>query len=875
MATPHTNPLTSSFDNVISLANAQARKRPVSAESTGVINDCRDIALKRITDVLSKTFDTIEDELFEMAQLSPDRETQALYLDARAQAREKRSAIESSFKKQFLSFFAHKVSGAKEETASAANSFDFSNMSLVEDSDLEEKIAVDEIAKRLANNCDEELRALSQRMGFLMLEPELNDDANPMSPDTIIKALQVACDQMTSGYKTKLTVMRMVEQHMTKEMMGVYRDINSHLIARQIMPTIRPTFRKAQNSSPRKSGTSNGAANSNAHNGTNNGANSGEQDFGGATGDLSKPTQDLFATLQQLMSGNAMPDPSAHRNVSGGMGNLTAPETYAASSAFAGFGRAGQGTPSAGNNIDPTMTSAGLISALTQIQQQVMANTAQFSALANMQNFVPGETPLAELNVLRQVKEKSFGVNGQNGAQQGNQIDGMTIDIVAMLFDYVFEDKAIPDTIKALLARLQIPVLKVAILDKSFFSKKSHPARHLLDVLAEASVCFAGQVARDNPLYQKIEVLVDRIHSDFDTDIEIFAIALAEFEQFLGEREAASADTIEKSARVVHENEKREMARLIAVDEVERRIQACELPEPVVAMLRGPWARVLERVYLRDGGRNQHFMDALEGADDLAWSVAPKMHGDERKRLVSMLPLLLKRLQEGMDIAAVEQTERERFFSALVDCHAVAVKAGLRGESITSLFAATQPPAAAAPLFEKLINEERAREEAMKNTNRSGVARIQFTERGVEIEEIVAQKNGALAVTNEAVTPNTGNAAVDPAMPFPASRDVAVNTNSAVDFDITALSAIELKRGTWVEFIHDGGAKVRAKLTWISPLKGVYLFTNPSATEEALSVAPDALQAQFRRGVARIIEESSLIDRAVNRIVNSLSGAAA
>ena len=56
----------------------------------------------------------------------------------------------------------------------------------------------------------------------------------------------------------------MVEQHMTKEMMGVYRDINSHLIARQIMPTIRPTFRKAQNSSPRKSGTSNGAANSNA-----------------------------------------------------------------------------------------------------------------------------------------------------------------------------------------------------------------------------------------------------------------------------------------------------------------------------------------------------------------------------------------------------------------------------------------------------------------------------------------------------------------------------------------------------------------------------------------------------------------------------------
>ena len=871
MAMPHTNPLTSNFDNVISLANAQARKRPVSAESTGVINDCRDIALKRITDVLSKTFDTIEDELFEMAQLSPDRDTQALYLDARAQAREKRSAIESSFKKQFLSFFAHKVSGTKQETASAANGFDFSNMSLVEDSDLEEKIAVDEIAKRLANNCDEELRALSQRMGFLMLEPELDDDANPMSPDTIIKALQVACDQMTSGYKTKLTVMRLVEQHMTKEMMGVYRDINSHLIAQQIMPTIRPTFRKAQNNNPRKSGNS-----GNGGNNTNNGTNVGEQDFGCTPDDFSKPSQNLFATLQQLMSGNAMFDPSAQRGVSGGANNMTASDI---SSTFAGFGQtsqagpAGQGMPNAGNNVDPSLTSAGLISALTQIQQQVMANTAQFSALTNMQNFVPGETSLAELNVLRKVKESSFGINGQNGMQQGNQIDGMTIDIVAMLFDYVFEDKAIPDTIKALLARLQIPVLKVAILDKSFFSKKSHPARHLLDVLAEASVCFAGQATRDNPLYQKIEVLVDRIHSDFDTDIEIFAIALTEFEQFLGAREAASADMIEKSARVVHESEKREMARLIAVDEVERRIQGCELPAPVIAMLRGPWARVLERVYLRDGGRNQYFMDALEGADDLAWSVAPKMHGDERKRLVSMLPLLLKRLQEGMDIAAVEQEERERFFSALVDCHAVAVKAGLRGESITSLFAAAQPPAAVVPLFEKLINEELAREEAMKNTNRSGVARIQFTEHGVEIEEIVAQKNGDLAITSETAISGSGQELVPAA--FLEARDSAPNANSSLDFDITVLPAVELKRGTWVEFIHEGGVKVRAKLTWISPLKGVYLFTNPSATEEALSVAPDALQAQFRRGVARIIEESSLIDRAVNRIVNSLSGAAA
>ncbi len=894
--------------NIFSLANAQARRRSVSAESTTVINDCRDIAVKRITELLSKTFDTIEDELFELAQLSADRETQAMYLDARAQAREKRGAIETSFRKQFLSFFAKKVAGPEEDPAKPVGGFDFSNMSLVEDSDLEEKIAVDEIAKRLANNCDDELRALSQRMGFLLHEPELEDDANPMSPDTIIKALQIACEQMTSGYKTKLTVMRMVEQHMAKEMMSVYQDINSHLVARQIMPTIRPTFRKAQNSSPRRPGNapaSTSDAGQYAASTAAQGVTFGTEQ--GASG-VDQLGQDLFSTLQQLLSGSAGFAPkfapqfaSEDGNANNINSNSNPNNPNATSGVFAAMPPAGpqdalqqfaraSGTWQA---ADPALTSSGLVSALTQIQQQVMANTAQFAAIANMQNFVPGESSAASLNVLREVKEKSLNAVAESG-QQGNQIDGMTIDIVAMLFDYVFEDKAIPDTIKALLARLQIPVLKVAILDKSFFSKKAHPARRLLDMLAEASVCFAGQATHNDPLYQKIELLVDRIHSEFETDITIFATALAEFEEFMAQREAASVDMIEQSARVVHEGEKREMARLIAIDEMERCTQAYELPAAVIAMLRGPWVRVLERVYLRDGGRNQNFMDALEGANDLAWSVAPKLDGDERKRLVSMLPKLLKRLQLGMDIAAVEQEDRQRFFSALVDCHAAAVKAGLRGESVTSLLAATQPAAEAAPLFEKLIAEERAREAAMKSANRSGVARIQFTDHGVEIEEIVSQKsNGANAIDERQVTNNVSkqlqNAAATTnnlisatsgeitgkagAVDFDIGNEIA-NTDSALTNDFSHEPPIELKRGTWVEFMHDGSAKVRAKLTWISPLKGVLLFTNPGATE-ALSIAPETLQSQLRAGVARIIEESSLIDRAVNRIVNSLSAQAA
>lgn len=77
-----------------------------------------------------------------------------------------------------------------------------------------------------------------------------------------------------------------------------------------------------------------------------------------------------------------------------------------------------------------------------------------------------------------------------------------------------------------------------------------------------------------------------------------------------------------------------------------------------------------------------------------------------------------------------------------------------------------------------------------------------------------------------------------------------------------------------MECLHEGGKKIRAKLSSVSPLKGVYLFTNPGATE-ALSIAPDALHRQLGKGTARVLEESSMIDRAVGRMVNSLSGTSA
>jgi hypothetical protein len=327
------------------------------------------------------------------------------------------------------------------------------------------------------------------------------------------------------------------------------------------------------------------------------------------------------------------------------------------------------------------------------------------------------------------------------------------------------------------------------------------------------------------------------------------------FEKFLSDREVANANVIEQSARALHEREKREMARLIAQDEINRRASVPDLPAPVVAMLAGPWTRVLERVYLRDGGREDKFRAALDTADNLVWSVSPKSDAAERKKLVALLPSLLKQLRDGMQIAAVEGADGNRFFSALVDCHAAAVRAGLRGESVSALLMASQSSVEVAPLFAKLLAEEAAHVVAMRHdvAARSGLARIQFTESGVEIEEVLPPKS-------------RGHGALD-------SPKNGAKTATNPDHEVEGRDSIgELERGTWIEFLRDSGDVIRAKLSWISPLKGVYLFTNPGEVG-ALSITPDTLHRQLQRGEARILPDSSLVDRAVDNMVHSLTGA--
>ena len=688
-------------------SHPRAKSRLTPQESASVLKGCRELALERMAAALSGMFDRVEDELFDLAEKAPERDAQNLYLDARTQAHANRKALESAFRQHFVECFNMKVLG----DAPAAKPE--SELELVSEDVLEQKLAVNEMSRQLGEACEKELVALSQRMGYLLERPELEDDANPVSPATICAALKDACDLIQSDYKVRMALMRQLAHQAQAELQNVYRDLNALLVERRILPDVRPVARKrgVAPAAPRARQT------------------------------------DLLGVLDQLVA------------QAGGNRSAPVPPDFVAE--LTRLHRAPPGAPS-------------------------------------------GAAPL---NVLRDLRDAP-----REGQLAG--VDADTIDIVAMLFDYVFEDEDTPAAVKAVLARLQIPTLKVALLDPAFFSNDAHPARRLIDLFAQLGLGLDQDAARGQAALGLMGEVADAVAREFETDVTLFAALVARVEAFVADQERADAAVVERSSRLVEQRERAEVARLVAEEEVGRRLRSrMWAPAPVRDMLLGTWVRALAAVQIAEGEGSPSWQTLVHTMDDLLWSVEPKSTADERKRLVAMLPGMLQRLHEGFARAKLADSDRDIFLGALVDCHAYAVKAGLRG--LAMLPDATDPARAEGFTLEHSV--------------------VPAGE--IQVEEIRLRGPRGGAVLN--VFTRTG-----------------IWSN--------------LARGSWVEFSTATRGIWRARLTWISPNKGVYLFTNPASGNRAMSISPEALAEKMRLAEARVVDSAPLVGRAVGSLLEGL-----
>lgn len=304
-------------------------------------------------------------------------------------------------------------------------------------------------------------------------------------------------------------------------------------------------------------------------------------------------------------------------------------------------------------------------------QAQPISTRDLLRLLSHLQQYVPEPAVEDDFDLRRQLEELLTRVSVKSGKSRVvEDADEDVINLIAMLFEFILDDRTLPDSLKALIARLQIPMLKVAVLDKSFFSRASHPARRLLNEIGTAAMGWGKRddYQRDS-LYLRIEQVVQRLLNDFVDDPAIFSVLLHEFTAFTQD-ERRRSELLEQRTRDAEEGRARtEQARQRVADALNQRLLGKVLPHFVVQFLQQAWSQVLLLECLKHGQHSPQWQARLQTMDELIWSVGLSEDTEAGRRLLEQLPALLKALREGLSESAFDSFVTREFFIQLQALH--------------------------------------------------------------------------------------------------------------------------------------------------------------------------------------------------------------
>ncbi|MCP1516325.1 hypothetical protein J2Y74_000635 [Pseudomonas migulae] len=443
----------------------------------------------------------------------------------------------------------------------------------------------------------------------------------------------------------------------------------------------------------------------------------------------------------------------------------------------------------------------------TSAQTQPISTRDLLRLLSHLQQYVPAPAVQDDFDLRNQLEQLLTRVSVKSGKSRVVGVaDEDVINLIAMLFECILDDRNLPDSLKALIGRLQIPMLKVAVIDKSFFSRSSHPARRLLNEIAAAALGWGecDDHERDS-LYLRIEQVVQRLLNDFVDDPAIFSELLADFLAFTSD-ERRRSDLLEQRTRDAEEGRaKTELARQRVELALNQALLGKVLPQRVVAFVQDAWSQVLLLTCLKHGDQSAEWHADVQTMEQLIWSVQRHDDADASLRLLALVPGLLKSLRDGLSSSAFDPFATGEFFSELEGLH-------------VQLFErADQTPAATRPADAPLMVEVR--------------------------EEIVL----LTADEGPVETASVRLPADDPGL----------------------LQVDQLHAGCWVEFQEDEENTLRCKLAAIIEATGKYIFVNRTGMK-VLERSRTGLALDFRRGAVRTLDDTLLFDRALESVVGNL-----
>jgi hypothetical protein len=255
-----------------------------------------------------------------------------------------------------------------------------------------------------------------------------------------------------------------------------------------------------------------------------------------------------------------------------------------------------------------------------------------------------------------------------------NSGDKITMDVIGLLFDYIFRDPSIPESLRSLFSRLQVPILKTALIDRSFFSNKKHPARRLLDHLAAAAIGATGDAGYCASFELVAAGVIEEICRDFKVDMKIFEAAdlrLQEFAEVEQRKLSTALDTEVVEALSAEKNEAdRAHVRVLIRD----KLAGLDVPFDVRAFSETVWADYLTEIRSKQGAGSSEWQAAVQTLDELLWSITAKERTGQKARLAKLVPSIIRSLRTGAAAVKVAADRVQPFLDVIYKMHMAAIK---------------------------------------------------------------------------------------------------------------------------------------------------------------------------------------------------------
>ncbi len=380
--------------------------------------------------------------------------------------------------------------------------------------------------------------------------------------------------------------------------------------------------------------------------------------------------------------------------------------------------------------------------------------------------------------------------------------EGLAIDTLAMIFEALFSNPALPDTLKAVISSLQITLLKLAMQDATLFTDGKHPARQLIDRMGIAMLGMPVDVAARHPVCTRLFEIAGQLRSEFHGNAESLRTSLTQVDALISKRQEEIMAAAEAYLPMLHQLDRRGEASQF----VRQFVDPLLTRAPVVAVrdfIDGPWRRILTRSYLQSGPEGGEWQADSHAIVDLLWTFEPKPTLEDRKALSAKLPSILRRLKSGMEIAGLAPTAQESFLDTFFTLQTNA----LRGQTAA-------------------------------NTNPSEA-----------LEQVPA------GLPRKPATPMAGE--------IEAGGRI-LRTLDFADGQPSSLRPLPCARGDWLRIRDDLNTEHTALFCAQSPHGQRALLLNPDS-RFALAVHPVILERQLRDGSARVCSEESLFETAASQ----------